>query len=101
MLSQEKKSIDPRILDLREISSIADYFVICSGDSDRHVKAIINELEVEMKHSGTYPLRKEIDSDYHWCILDFGCVIVHVFYHKTRDFYKIERLWSDAQEVDI
>ncbi|MCD6460295.1 ribosome silencing factor [bacterium] len=89
------------ILDLREISSIADYFVICSGDSDRHVKAIINDMEVQMKHNGVYPLRKEIDSDYKWCILDFGSVIVHVFYYKTREFYKIERLWSDAKEVEL
>ncbi|MDX9702793.1 MAG: ribosome silencing factor [Candidatus Auribacterota bacterium] len=97
----DKKCIDPLILDLRGISSVSDYFVICSGDSHRHVKALINVIEVEMKHIGIRPVRKEINSDYTWCILDYSDVLIHVFYHKTREFYKLERLWSDAQEVAI
>ncbi len=89
------------ILDLRGISSVADYFVICSGDSHRHVKALINSIEVEMKHIDIRPIRKEINSDYSWCILDYGDVLIHVFYTKTREIYNLERLWSDAREVAI
>lgn len=94
--------MEPRILDLREVSTIADFFVIMSANSERHVKALINEIEVQFKHQDNiYPLRKEIDTDYKWCILDYGAVLIHVFYYKTRNYYQIERLWGDAEEVPL
>jgi ribosome-associated protein len=72
-----------------------------SGNSDRHVKALFNEIEVQLKRQGVRPVRKETDQEYKWCILDYGDVLVHIFYYKTRDFYRLERLWSDAEEVAI
>lgn len=93
--------MEPRILDLQGISSIADYFVILSGNSDRHVKALVNEISVKLKHEGVIPIRKEIDDDHSWCIVDYGSVLIHVFYYKTRDFYQLERLWNDAKEVAL
>ncbi len=100
-IAQEKKCLDPLILDLRGISSIADYFVIISGNSDRHVKALVNEIDVQLKHEGEMHCRKEIDSDYNWCIIDYGDVLVHIFSQKAREYYRLERLWNDAKEVSI
>ena len=89
------------ILDIRELSSVADFFVIISANSDRHVKALVNEIDVQMKSRGETPLRKELDDDHNWCIIDYGCVIVHVFHFKTREFYKLENLWGDADRIEI
>ncbi len=88
-------------MDISEISSIADFFVICSGNSDRHVKALVNEIELKLKESGARTYRREVDPLYQWCILDYGSVIIHIFYYKTRDYYKLENLWGDAKEVAI
>lgn len=100
-IALDKKCIEPRILDLRDISSICDYFVIFSGSSDRHVKAIVNALDVDMKKAGISKIRKETDEDYTWCIIDYGSVITHVFNEKTRAYYRLEKLWGDAPEVPL
>ena len=80
---------------------MADYFVILSANSDRHVKALTNEIDIQMKYKGEKSIRKELDDDHNWCIIDYGCVIGHVFYYKTRDFYQLEKLWGDARQVKI
>lgn len=100
-ISLDKKSMEPKILDISEISSIADFFVICGGNSDRHVKALLNEIELKLKEYGVRSYRREIDPLYQWCILDYGSVIIHIFYYKTRDYYKLESLWGDAKEVTV
>jgi len=100
-ISLDKKSMEPKILDISEISSIADFFVICGGNSDRHVKALLNEIELKLKEYGIRSYRREIDPLYQWCILDYGSVIIHIFYYKTRDYYKLESLWGDAKEVTV
>jgi len=61
----------------------------------------VNEIDVQMKNKGERSLRKEINDDHNWNIIDYGCVIVHVFYYKTREFYQLEKLWGDAEKVEI
>ncbi len=92
-----KKAKDVVILDLRQLTDMSDFFVVCSADSDTQVHAIADAvmdglLEYEIK-----PYRTEGWQGQQWIILDFVEVVVHVFYREARDFYKIERLWSDAK----
>ena len=84
-----------KILKLQELSSVADYFVICSGDVDIHVKAIVDEIKRELKHE-IKPWHIEGYQHLHWVLLDYVDFVVHVFHKETRDYYNIERLWADA-----
>jgi len=90
-----KKATDVKILKLQELSSVADYFVICSGDVDIHVKAIVDEIKRELKHE-IKPWHIEGYQHLHWVLLDYVDFVVHVFHKETRDYYNIERLWADA-----
>lgn len=96
-----KKAKDIRILDIRDISPIADYFVICSGGSSIQVKAIAEEIEDKMEEQQLEPLHKEGYESARWILLDYGSVIVHVFHQEDREFYDLERLWADASAVSI
>jgi ribosome-associated protein len=87
------------LLDLRSVSLLADYFIICSGESERQVKAISNEITERTKEEGIRPLHIEGDSASGWLLVDYGSVIVHVFSPIMRDYYQLERLWSDASVV--
>ncbi len=98
--ADDKKALDVLVLDLREITSLADYFVIASGTSDRHVRTIAEEIEAKLKAFGYKALSQEGLDDASWVLLDYGDIVVHVFLNETRDFYKIERLWADANRVD-
>jgi ribosome-associated protein len=84
---------------LRSISLLADYFVICSGDSDRQIKAIVDEVTEKTKVEGVRPLHIEGDSSSGWVLVDYGGVIVHVFAPAVRGYYQLEKLWSDASTV--
>ncbi len=95
----EKKAEDIRILDLRELNAIADYFVICSATSTRHADALADEALFGLKKQGHKVLHSEGERTGTWVLLDYGDVIVHVFYHETREFYKLEKLWGDAPQV--
>jgi len=86
-------------LDLRSISLLADYFVICSGESERQVKAIVDEITKKIKEEGVGPLHIEGDSSSGWVLVDYGDVIVHVFAPAVRGYYQLEKLWSDALVV--
>ncbi|MDO9547639.1 MAG: ribosome silencing factor [Candidatus Marinimicrobia bacterium] len=90
-----KKASDVMILSLKDLTSVADYFVICSGDVDVHVKAIADEIKKELKHD-IKPWHIEGYQHLHWVLIDFVDFIVHVFQKDTRDYYNIERLWADA-----
>jgi ribosome-associated protein len=81
---------------VRELCSFADYFVICSGDSTRQVKAIIDAISQEMKESQQKPLREEGTAESGWILLDFGDVIVHVFSSVERDYYQLDQFWEKA-----
>ncbi len=87
------------MLDLRSISLLADYFVICSGESERQVKAIVDEIIEKTKEGGVRPLHIEGDPPSGWVLVDYGGVIVHVFAPAVRSYYQLEKLWSDALVV--
>jgi len=95
----DKKGSDIILLDLRSISLLADYFVICSGQSERQVKAIVSEITEKIKEEGVRPLHVEGDSSSGWVLVDYGGVIVHVFAPAVRGYYQLEKLWSDATVV--
>jgi ribosome-associated protein len=98
----EKKGLEPTLLDVREQSSYTDYIVLLSGRSDRHVQAVADGVvEALKKKRGAKLLGVEGKRDGHWTLLDFGDVVVHVFYHPVREFYDLEGLWIDAPRVPI
>ena len=97
----EKNAKDIRLLHVTDKTIIADYFVICSGFSNTQVKAFAGEIEYKMELKGIKPHHTEGYSEAHWIVLDYSSVIVHVFYNETREFYSLEKLWSDAEEIDV
>lgn len=99
--ASDKKGKDIRILNLENLSPIADYFVICSGGSDVQVKAIANEIEDKMEEAGYEIIHKEGHQFGRWILLDYGNVIAHVFYEEEREFYGIERVWADAEQINF
>ena len=95
-----KKARDIKVLKTDKQTVLADYFVICNGTSSTHIKALVDEVDKQLSEAGEPPIRREgLRSDI-WVLMDFGCVIVHVFTDEARKFYNLERLWSDAEEVD-
>ena len=97
----EKKAKDITILKTAEQTVLADYFVIWNGTSSTHIKALVDEVDKQLSEAGEPPVRREgLRSDI-WVLMDFGCVIVHVFTDEARKFYNLERLWSDSEEVDL
>ena len=94
--SIKKKAKDLIILNVKELSSFTDYFIICSGTSDRQVQAIAASIQEILKEYGILPLGVEGERLGKWVLIDYGDVIIHVFYEPIREFYDIERLWSDA-----
>jgi len=93
----DKKAKEIVMLDIRGLTDISDFFVVCSADSDTHLKAIADGVLENMAEHDVKPYRTEGWQGGQWIILDFVEVVAHVFYKETRDFYKIERLWSDAK----
>jgi ribosome-associated protein len=87
------------LLDIRSISLLADYFVICSGESERQIKAIVDEVIEKTKEDEVRPLHIEGDPPSGWVLVDYGSVIVHVFAPTVRSYYQLEQLWSDASIV--
>lgn len=96
-----KKGLDIRLLHTADVTVLAEYFVICTASSPTHVKTLTEEVDRVMSESGEPPLRREGYRSGSWVLLDFGCVIVHVFMDEARKFYDLERLWSDAENVDL
>jgi len=94
----DKKAIDPLVLDLREHSQMADYFLICSGRSDTQARAISDSVGETLRHAGLYPISVEGERTGHWILLDYGDFLVHVFYAPTREVYGLERLWARATQ---
>jgi ribosome-associated protein len=95
----EKQGRDIRVLQVRDLIAITDYFVIVSGATDRQVKAIGEEIESELAKSGVKPIRREGERDLRWLLLDYADIIVHVFHEEDRAYYELERLWKDAPVV--
>jgi ribosome-associated protein len=97
----EKKAENVVILDLENRSSVADFFVLCSGFSDRQVAAIADNVADELKKAGVNSLSKEGMVDGKWALIDLGSVIVHVFQDHLRDYYSLESLWADAPRIRV
>ena len=97
----EKKGMDIKLLQINEVSSLADYFIICTGTSNTHVKTLCDYAEYEMDQLGEPMLGREGHRGNAWELLDFGSVVVHVFTEEARKFYDLERLWADAEVVDL
>ena len=98
--AQEKKALDPIILDLRNISSITDYLVICSAQSEPQIKAIANGVEQAVKESlERHPLAVDGFPTSQWIVIDYGDVMFHIFHEQKRPVYALEDLWSDAPQV--
>ncbi len=101
-MAEDRKALDIVQLDLREMIGYTDYFVICSGRSDRQVKAIHDAIHEGMKSQhGLLPRRVEGLPQAHWVLMDYLDVIVHVFTPDTRDFYRLEQLWGEAPALAV
>ena len=92
----DRKAADLAILDLRNVSSVTDYFVICTGRSDVHVRAICDRVEEKLAAENERPVARDGVAHGRWALLDYGDVVVHVFQPESRAFYDLERLWSHA-----
>jgi ribosome-associated protein len=97
----EKKAVEPVLLDVHALASYTDYIVVVSGRSDRQVAAIADGVTEAMHREGARTIGKEGAKGGHWQLLDFGDVIVHVFYHPVRGFYDLESFWVDAPRVAL
>lgn len=95
----DKKGFDIILLDVRPVSLLADYFIICSGDTERQIKAIVDDIVERAKNSGLKPLQIEGTPASGWMVLDYGSIIAHVFLSVQREYYQLEELWSDAPLV--
>lgn len=96
-----KKAMDIVALDVRELTSVADAFIICSGRSNRQVTALAEFIKKDLKKQGQKALSVEGRKEGHWVLLDYGDVIVHIFYEPLRSFYDLEGLWADARRIQI
>lgn len=97
----DRKAMDPVVLDMHAISSITDYFLICSGGSNRQVQAIADAIDNQLSKQGVSSLGVEGYKEARWILMDYGDVIVHVFTQDTRAFYDLEGLWSDAPKIQV
>ena len=96
----EKKAFDITILELKRVSSLTDYFLICSGRSDRQVQAIAQFIEEKMKERGVRPLGVEGMQEGRWVLMDYEDVVIHIFYEPIRLYYDLEGLWIEAPRVN-
>ena len=98
-VASEKQATDIVMLDVRDLCSFADYFVICSADTKRHIEAIWQGINEMLRHRGIKPHHNEGTSDSGWMLADFGSVIVHIFASSERDYYQLDKLWDKAIPV--
>ncbi len=97
----DKRAVDLVMLDVQGLSSVADFFLICSGRSTTHVDTIVDAIRAELKAAGSRPLHAEGQARSGWTLLDYGDVLMHVFLEDTRVYYALERLWGDAPTVTL
>lgn len=97
----DKKAKDISVLRIDRISTIADYFIICHGTSVTHTRAIADELEEKLESAGVKLLHKEGYNSGKWILMDYGAVIVHIFTEEERKFYDLERIWNDAEKINV
>jgi ribosome-associated protein len=97
----EKKAYDVVLMEVGRLTSLADYFLVCTGRSDTQVQAITQGIEENLAREGVRPLSIEGSSRGQWAVLDYGDVVIHVFYEPVREFYDLDRLWSRAPRVQL
>ena len=97
----KKKAFDILALDIRAYTTVADYFVICSGSSNRQVQAIAESIELDLKKHRFYPLGIEGFTHGSWILIDYGDIVMHIFYQPVREFYELERLWAEAPRLAL
>jgi ribosome-associated protein len=100
-VAADRKALEVVVLDMRQASSITDYFLICSGGSERQVQAIADAIDEQLARSGSTSLGIEGYREGRWILMDYGDVIMHVFAQGTREFYDLERLWANAPKVEV
>ncbi|MDR0804960.1 MAG: ribosome silencing factor [Oscillospiraceae bacterium] len=96
-----KKASNIRCLKVDGVSSVADYFLLASGNNAPQVKSIADEVDEKLSSNGREPTRTEGYKGANWIVLDYGSVIIHIFHKDTRNFYDLERLWNDAEEIEL
>lgn len=96
-----KKGKEIRLIRIDKITTLAEYFVICTGTSNTQINALCDAVEKELTEKGEEPLHREGYRGGTWVLLDYGCVVVHVFNDEARKFYSLEHLWADGEEVDL
>ncbi len=94
---KEKKGYDIKVIDLRGITNVADFFIVCSGDSGAQLRAIKDSVKIKTREIEEKPNHVEEDTEPQWVLIDFFDVIVHIFKPETREYYSLERLWADAK----
>jgi ribosome-associated protein len=97
----DKKAIDVVALKVADLLIVTDYFVIATGANDRQVKVIADMIEERLREAGVKPVGREGERENTWVLLDFGDLVVHVFQPEEREFYRLEKLWSDAPRLDL
>ena len=97
--ADDKKAEDIDVLNVQGLTVIADYFVLCSANSDKQVRAVARAIEDKLAEKGIEPKRMAGMNDAKWVLIDYADVIVHVFQKRERDYYDLERLWSDAEKI--
>ena len=97
----EKKGMDIKLLKIDRVSSLADYFLICTGTSNTHVRTLCDYAEYTLEQLGEPMLGREGHRGNSWELLDYGTIVVHVFTEEARQFYNLERIWADAEAVDL
>ena len=99
--AESKKATEIRVLDLRDVTSFTDYFIICSASNPRQGHAICDEIHKRLKESGELPVSTEGYDQAYWILMDYGDFIVHVFSNSARSYYDLERLWRHAKAMDL
>lgn len=97
----DKKALDIKLLKTTDVTILADYFIICTATSSTHMRSLGDYVEHELKNVNEPVLRREGELNNDWMLIDFGCLVVHIFLQDCRDYYKLEHLWSDAENIDI
>ena len=96
-----KMGVDIQLIEITDVSTLADYFLICTASSSTHVKTLCDAVEEARDNAGEPMLSREGHRSGTWVLMDFGCVVVHVFTQETRAFYNLERLWQDGKQVNL
>ncbi|WP_373531421.1 ribosome silencing factor [Vampirovibrio sp.] len=98
-LAESKKATDTLVLDTGKVSYLADYFVVCTGDSPAQIRTIADAIDKVFRQRGQMRIGTELDKSYKWCLLDYGDVVIHVMHRNEREFYQLEHFWSHANTV--